>query len=96
MTASAFSKPSATIPVLMSLAALGLVLADVAVFGAARERDEGAVAHVFQLLIALQLPVVLFHALRWLPKSPRQGTKVLALQVVAAAAACASVALLGL
>ncbi len=96
MPVAAFRKPSATAPVLMSLAALVLVLVEVAVFGTGHERDEGVAAHVFQVLIALQLPVVLYHALCWLPRSPRHGLQVLVLQVAAAAAACAPVALLGL
>ena len=40
-----FKRPSAFMPVAMSLAALALVLGYVLIFGAAREADEGAVAH---------------------------------------------------
>jgi hypothetical protein len=53
---------SAILPLLMSLAALALVFGHVALFGAVREADEGATAHLFQLLIAGQLPVV---AMMW-------------------------------
>ena len=41
--------PSAFIPVAMSLVALAIVLGHVAMFGAAREADEGAAAHLWQL-----------------------------------------------
>ena len=39
------SKPSAFLPVVMSFAALAVVLFHVAIFGAAREADEGTAAH---------------------------------------------------
>ncbi|CAM4132545.1 hypothetical protein [Roseateles saccharophilus] len=96
MVSGAFGKPSAAVPVLMSLAALLLVGVHVATFGTGREADEGVAAHLFQLLIALQLPIVLYHAVRWLPRSPRQGIQVFGLQVLAVALACLPVAVLGL
>ena len=45
-------------PVLMSLAAFGLVLLAVFTGWEHKLADEGAAAHVFQLLIGLELPVV--------------------------------------
>ena len=67
--------PSAFLPVVMSMIALTVLLGDLAVYGVAHEaarRDEGAVAHVWQLLMGGQLPLILFFAIRWLPKAPRQ------------------------
>ena len=58
--------PSAFIPVAMALAALAIVLGHVAMFGAASEADEGAAAHLWQLLMAGQLPIIAFFTLRWL------------------------------
>lgn len=48
-------KPSAFIPLLLSLTALGELLTYVAVFGIASQpqADEGAAARIFQLLIVL-------------------------------------------
>ena len=89
-------KPSAFLPVAMSFATLALVLGSVAMFGVVREADEGTAAHLFQLLIALQIPIVLFFAVRWLPRSPRQALQVLALQAAAGLAALAPVYILGL
>jgi len=89
-------KPSAYLPVAMSLAALGVVLVHVAVFGAAREADEGAAAHLWQLLMAAQLPLLAFFAIKWLPRDPRQALQVMALQAGAAVAALAPVFLLNL
>jgi hypothetical protein len=71
----------------MSGIALGIVLGYAAMFGVARQADEGAAAHIWQLLMAGQVPVVAFFAFKWLPTQPRQGLLVLALQLGAAFAA---------
>ena len=89
-------RPSAFLPVTMSLAALGLVLVHVAMFGAAREADEGTAAHLWQILMAAQIPVMAFFAFKWLPQNPRPALLVLALQVAAALAALAPVFFLNL
>ena len=80
----------------MSLAALAVVLAHVALYGAAREADEGAAAHIWQILMAAQLPLIAFFAIKWLPRTPGQALLVLALQACAALAALAPVFLLNL
>jgi hypothetical protein len=64
----------------MSLTALAVVLGHIAIYGAAREADEGAAAHIWQLLMAGQLPVVAFFAIKWLPRAPKAALGVLALQ----------------
>jgi len=84
-------QPSAFLPVAMSVAALAVVLGHVAIFGVVHEVDEGTPAHIFQLLIVAQLPIVAFFAIKWLPGSPRQAIQVLALQAVAGLAALAPV-----
>jgi hypothetical protein len=78
----------------MSLAALALVLGHIAVFGTARQPDEGAAAHLWQLLMAGQLPVIAFFAVTTLPRRARQGLAVLAVQAVAMLAAAAPVFIL--
>ena len=80
----------------MSLTALGLVLSHIALFGAAREADEGTIAHIWQLLMAGQLPVLLFFVIKWLPRAPKQSLYVLALQAGAALSAMAPVFFLNL
>ena len=75
----------------MSLAALTLVLVHIAVFGAAREADEGTTAHLWQILMAAQLPVLVFFAIKWLPRAPRQTLYVLGLQAGAVLASMAPV-----
>jgi hypothetical protein len=89
-------KPGAFLPLGMSLCALATVLIYLAVFGVVHEPDEGAAAHIWQLLMALQLPIVAFFAIRWLPRAPRPALTVLALQLVAGLAALAPVYLLKL
>jgi hypothetical protein len=96
MNISTMEKPSAWIPLAMSLAALALVLGHVAMFGAAREADEGTAAHLWQILMAGQVPIVAFFAIKWLPQTPRQALLVLALQAGAALAALAPVFFLNL
>ncbi len=91
MTTSLIRKPSAFLPVIMSLLALALVISYVALFGTARQEDEGTAAHLWQLLMAAQLPIIAFFALRWLPQRPKQALLILALQFVAALAAAAPV-----
>jgi hypothetical protein len=87
-------QPSAFLPVAMSLGALAVVLVYLAVHGPAPQEDEGAAAHLWQLLMAAQVPIILFFAIRWVPESPRRAVPILALQVGAALAAVAPVFLL--
>jgi hypothetical protein len=84
-------KPSAFLPMAMSLAALASVLIHIAIYGPARQADEGTAVHIFQLLLLVQLPIVLFFAIRWLPRFPRPALLVLALQAAAGLAALAPV-----
>jgi FtsH-binding integral membrane protein len=86
--------PSAFLPIAMSLLAVGIVLTHLAFFGAAPQKDEGTAAHLWQLLMAGQLPFIFFFAIRWLPQTPRCALPILALQAAAAAAALAPVFLL--
>ena len=89
-------QPSALVPLGMALTALAVVLVHVAVYGAAREADEGPTAHIWQLLMVAQLPALAVFGIRWLPKAPKQAMCVLALLVTAILAAVAPVFLLHL
>jgi len=95
-------KPSAFLPLAMSLTALTM-LGGAYIFslstghgGLVREPDEGAIAHLWQLLMAGQMPVLVFFAIKWLPRAPRQTLYVLALQAGAALASMAPVFFLNL
>jgi hypothetical protein len=83
--------PSAFLPIGMSLLAVAVVLTHLVLVGTARQPDEGTAAHLWQLLMAGQLPIILFFGVRWLPSAPRHALVVLALQVAAAVAALAPV-----
>lgn len=90
-------KPSALFPLGMSFAAIAL-LGGAFIYGSmtghvglVRESDEGAVAHLWQLLMAGQLPLLLFFAIKWLPRAPKQTLFVLTIQIGCVLAAMAPV-----
>jgi hypothetical protein len=87
-------KPSAFIPLTMSFIALAVLGAAAISGGLVPHRDEGATAHIWQILMAGQLPVLAFFAIKWLPRAPKQTLGVMALQLGAALAAMAPVFLL--
>jgi len=89
-------QPTAFVPIAMSVAALIMVLGFLARYGAVHEADEGAAAHTFQLLLVMQLPIVAFFAVKWLPRAPKAALRILALQAAAGLAALAPVYFAGL
>ena len=93
--ATLLRKPTAFLPPLMSVAALGLVIGFLLKNGVERQPDEGLAAHVWQLLMALQVPVIAVFIARWLRESPRSALMVLLIQLAAGLAAAAPVFLLG-
>jgi hypothetical protein len=68
---------SAIVPVVLSVAALCLVLGHAALYGVAQESDEGAAAPVFQLLAVSQLPFLACFVLRHVRAAPRATAPVL-------------------
>jgi hypothetical protein len=70
------------IPVFLFL----LGVRSVAINGFVRQADEGTEAHLFQLLMPVQLLLMGYFGLTWVPKAPRQAFPVLALQLFAAVA----------
>ncbi|OGK21291.1 hypothetical protein A3C23_02160 [Candidatus Roizmanbacteria bacterium RIFCSPHIGHO2_02_FULL_37_13b] len=85
------SKTSAWLPLAMSATALIFTLVWLAVFGVVRSEDEGTAAHIFQLLMGGQLPIIAFFAIKWLPQKPKQALGILALQFIAGVVAFAPV-----
>jgi len=81
---------------MMSLAALATVLIHIVRFGVAREADEGTAAHLWQILMAGQLPIIALFVIKWLPKDPKPALAVLTLQAGAGLAALAPVFYFGL
>jgi hypothetical protein len=89
-------RPSAFLPLGMSLSALAIVLVGLAIGLAhggkvTRDPDEGAIAHLWQLLMTVQMPIVLFFAIKWLRRVPGQTLRVLGLQAGAWLASCAPI-----
>jgi hypothetical protein len=80
-------RPTAFMPIAMSAGALASVIGYVAMFGTARQADEGAAAHIWQVLMVGQVPVAAMFAVKWLSAAPRQALAVMALQIGAALAA---------
>jgi hypothetical protein len=96
MTVAAMLRhPSAFLPLVMSLVALAMVVWFVAAHGVVRQPDESAQARVWQLLMAAQVPVIAYFALRWPPHETRPARIILTLQILAAIIAAAPVLLLG-
>jgi len=87
MNAELLKRPSAYVPVAMSVTALSIVLGYAAMFGIARQADEGTAAHMWPLLMAGQIPFVAFFVFKWFPTEPKRASLVLALQIGAALAA---------
>ena len=83
---SLIKRPSAWLPIAMSLACLAVIVGTLARFGVAafHEPDEGTPAHLFQILMGGQLPIVVYFAFQWLPRDPARALRILALQIGAA------------
>ncbi len=90
---SILKKPSAWIPIVLSLVALTMILAAIAIVGvpAASPEDEGVGAHLFQIWLVVEAFMMAFFAITWVPQQPKQALVVLAIQIAAALAACAPV-----
>ena len=95
MHPSLWKQPSAFIPIAMSLGALTTVAVHVVLHGTAPQADEGTAAHIWQLLMAAQVPVILFFAIRWVPQFPKESARILGLQTATALAAAGPIYLLG-
>lgn len=91
---SVVKMPSVAVPITMSLLALAVVVIHIVGSGIARQADEGTAAHIWQLLMVGQIPVLLFFAVKWLPKIPKIALYVLALQAAAIGASMAPVFIL--
>ncbi len=84
-------RPEGFFPLAISGGLLAYFLTSLSQGTLAREPDEGTVAHLFQMLMPLQLAIVAFFAIRWLPPAWKAALQVLALQCGAAIAVLAIV-----
>ncbi len=89
-------RPSAYLPLAMSAASLAMLLGAI-VLGLIvhkpidRAHGSEAIEHLFQILMTVQWPIMLFFAIKWLRRAPRPALRALALQAGAWFAACAPV-----
>ena len=104
MNLALLRKPSAFVPLLMSAAALALIIGyvvtgphapNLVIENGVTRQDEGAAAHVWQLLMGLQFPVIFYFAAKWLPRQPNAALTVLGMQFIAGVAAAFPVWYLG-
>jgi hypothetical protein len=84
-------RPEGFLPLLISAGFLTALLTSLSRATLARESDEGVAAHLFQLLMPLQLAIIVFFAIRWVPRAKKPALAVFALQCGAAIAVLAIV-----
>lgn len=79
-------RPAAWLPLVMSGAALALVLGYAILVGAGHTQayDEQAPARLFQAIMLAELLAMSVFAARWLPRATRPAALILSLQLVAA------------
>jgi hypothetical protein len=99
--AAMMKKTAAVAPICMSLLALSTVLIAIAMDlhrsgQVVIQTDEGSAAHIWQLLMTTQLPIVLYFLLRWMRAAPDRALGVLGVQAGAWLAAWVPVDLLHL
>lgn len=83
--------PSAISPILMSFGAIANLLIFIALNGIVYQADEGAAAHIFQLLMVLQVPIIIYFGIKYIPQFRKQALLVLLFQMGVAAVAAAPV-----
>ncbi len=81
---SIIKKPSAWIPIVLSLAMLAYMVFYLANYGIVYHKDEGTPAHLFQIWLVLEIFMMAFFAIKWLARNPKQTLMILALQIIAA------------
>ncbi len=86
-----FKRPSAFVPIAISAGFLAFFAAAYAHGTLVRRPDEGTGAHLFQILMPLQLLIIAFFALSWLPRSAKAAARVLTVQIAFALAVFAVV-----
>jgi hypothetical protein len=100
---TAISRPSAFLPLAMSGIALYVVLQHLVLYGAvahapvdprAGRPDEGPAAHIWQIMMTGQIPIVLYFVSKWPWRDPIGALPVAGFQLIAILAAAAPVFLL--
>src|SRR5215213_2001930 len=76
--------PSAWLPLVMSCAALILTLGYLVIVGIPEvpAEDEGTAAHLFQLLMGGQVPIIVYFMVRHFPENQKAALQTLVLQII--------------
>lgn len=92
MTALLIRKPSAWIPILLSLAMLAIIGMYLAkIIPPDPTGDEGLGAHLFQFWLVLESMMIPFFVIRSLPKAGKQVLPILVIQITLVLVVCAPV-----
>ena len=92
MNNSLIKKPSAWIPIVIPLTFFAVMLILFTINGLpSPQKDEGTMAHLFQIWIVLEIPMLSFFAIKWLPQAPKEASIILAIQIISALMVCAPV-----
>ncbi len=88
-------KPSAWLPIAISLVVLTSILGYVAVatFGVVPEDGSRIFSIYFQWLTLAQVPIIVFFAIKWLSRQPKQAALILVVQIIAAVISLAPIGL---
>jgi hypothetical protein len=89
-------KPTAWLPLALSLGVAAMLLTAFLRHELVPTPDEDSYAHLFQIAMGAQLPIIGWFAIQWVPQAPKPAALVLALQIAAALAVCSPVYFLGL
>ncbi|MBV9159551.1 MAG: hypothetical protein JO019_03075 [Candidatus Kaiserbacteria bacterium] len=82
-------RPAAWLPLAFSGVAIVLIYGMIAVVGTPRRQaDEGTAAHLFQIWLLLEVLLITFFAIKWMPREPRSTFIVVVLQILAVAIGC--------
>jgi hypothetical protein len=76
-TTDVLFSPTALLPVGLALSAVLVVLTHFGLFGSDPGSDEGAAAHIWQLLMAAQVPALALFTAKWFRRARRQCLNVL-------------------
>lgn len=79
-------RPSAFVPVLMSITAIIILLYNIMIVGVEQKQGEEIVTGIYEILIIWQLPVIAFFAFKWGSQNFKNGLIVLLIQILAIAA----------
>ena len=75
--------PSAWVPIVLSITMLLImvIIFSMSPIPPVRQADEGVGAHLFQIWLVLEIILIPFFALSWLPQKPKDALVILVIQI---------------